>query len=103
MRSCRRSRGTTSTRRWTRPGRPRPAGVPCSPQIYTAVLTTLLTGSPPRSDQDFLDDRSPFGLLQDIAAPTLFIQGTVDTLFSLQEAHENAIALIGNGVATKVV
>ena len=38
-----------------------------------------------------------------ITAPTLLIQGTVDTLFTLQEADENAMALIGNHVPTKVV
>ena len=78
-------------------------GAQVDPQIYTAVATALLTGSLPHADQDFLDDRSPFGLLTDITAPTLLIQGTVDTLFSLQEAHENAIALIGKRVPTKVV
>ena len=57
----------------------------------------------PQADQDFLDDRGPCELLTDITAPTLLIQGTVDTLFTLQEAHENAIALIGNRVPTKVV
>ena len=41
--------------------------------------------------------------MNNITAPTLLIQGTVDTIFSLQEADDNAQALIANGVPTKVV
>ena len=78
-------------------------GARVNPQTYSAVATALLTGSLPQTDQDFLDDRSPFGLLQHITAPTLLIQGTVDTLFTLAEADANAKALIAQGVPTKVV
>ena len=48
-------------------------------------------------------DRGPGDLVEKITAPTLLVQGTVDTLFTLQEADENAMALIGNDVPTKVV
>ena len=41
--------------------------------------------------------------MKNITAPTLLIQGTVDTTFSLQEADDNAQALIANGVPTKVL
>ena len=41
--------------------------------------------------------------MNQITAPTLLIQGTVDTLFTLAEADANAKALIANGVPTKVV
>ena len=41
--------------------------------------------------------------MNNITAPTLLIQGTVDTIFSLQEADDNAQALIANGVPTKVL
>jgi ABC-2 type transport system ATP-binding protein len=60
-------------------------------------------GQVSQSGQNFLDARSPDKLLDDITAPTLLVQGTVDTLFSLQEADDNAKVLIGNGVPTKVV
>lgn len=43
------------------------------------------------------------GLVNDITAPTLLIQGTVDTIFSLQEADDTAQTLIANGVPTKVL
>ncbi|SEH48411.1 X-Pro dipeptidyl-peptidase (S15 family) [Mycolicibacterium rutilum] len=78
-------------------------GARVNPQIYGAVATGLFTGQITPAQQDFLDQRSPDRLLDQITAPTLLLQGTVDTLFSLQEAHDNAIALIGNGVPTKVV
>jgi ABC-2 type transport system ATP-binding protein len=55
------------------------------------------------ADQQLLNERGPDELVADITAPTLLIQGTVDTLFTLQEAHENAMVLIGNGVPTKVL
>ena len=44
-------------------------------------------------DQDLLDERGPDELVGQITAPTLLIQGTVDTLFTLQEADANAKAL----------
>ncbi len=78
-------------------------GARVNPQIYTAIATALLTGSVPQYDQDFLDERSPFELVDQITAPTLLIQGTVDTLFTLAEADANAKALIAQGVPTKVV
>ncbi len=74
-----------------------------NPQILTSVLTGALTGQLPQSDVDFLTDRSPGQLVDKITVPTLLIQGTVDTLFSLQEADATALALIANGVPTKVV
>jgi ABC-2 type transport system ATP-binding protein len=78
-------------------------GARVNPQIYSAITTALLTGSVPKADQDFLDERSPFKLVNQITAPTLLIQGTVDTLFTLAEADANAKALIAHGVPTKVV
>ena len=74
-----------------------------NPRILPAAINGLLTGTVSLADQKLLDDRGPDELVDKITAPTLLIQGTVDTLFTLQEAHENAMALIGNGVPTKVV
>ncbi|MDT5331917.1 MAG: type transport system ATP-binding protein [Mycobacterium sp.] len=78
-------------------------GARVNPQIYTAITTALLTGSVPKADELFLNERSPFELVNQITAPTLLIQGTVDTLFTLAEADANAKALIAHGVPTKVV
>jgi ABC-2 type transport system ATP-binding protein len=74
-----------------------------NPRILPAAIYGALTGQVTQADQDLLDDRGPDELVDMITAPTLLIQGTVDTLFTLQEAHENAMMLIGNGVPTKVV
>ncbi|MCV7220777.1 hypothetical protein H7I95_07560 [Mycolicibacterium elephantis] len=78
-------------------------GARVNPRIYSAVVVGLITGQLPKVAQNFLDARSPSQLLENITAPTLLIQGTVDTLFTLQEAHDNAMVLIANGVPTKVV
>jgi ABC-2 type transport system ATP-binding protein len=78
-------------------------GARANPRIYSAAITGVLTGLVSPADQRLFDDRGPDELVDNITAPTLLIQGTVDTLFTLQEAHENAMTLIGNGVATKVL
>ena len=78
-------------------------GARIDPQIVPTVVSALLTGELSQSGADFLAARGPDFLIDDITAPTLLIQGTVDTLFTLQEAHDNAVVLIGNGVPTKVV
>ena len=54
-----------------------------------------------QGDEDLLIARNP--AVDKITVPTLLIQGTVDTIFSLQEADDTAQILIANGVPTKVV
>jgi ABC-2 type transport system ATP-binding protein len=74
-----------------------------NPAIYPAAIYGNLTGTLTQEQQDLLSERGPGALLGSITAPTLLIQGTVDTLFSLQEAQANAMALMANGVPTKVL
>jgi ABC-2 type transport system ATP-binding protein len=74
-----------------------------NPRILPAAVWGLLSSTVTPADQQLLDERGPDELVANITAPTLLIQGTVDTLFTLQEAHENAMVLIGNGVPTKVL
>ncbi|WP_308214999.1 S15 peptidase family protein [Mycolicibacterium arabiense] len=74
-----------------------------NPAIYPASIYGNLTGTLTQEQQDLLSERGPGALLGSITAPTLLIQGTVDTLFSLQEAQANAMALMANGVPTKVL
>ncbi|MGE2689036.1 CocE/NonD family hydrolase [Mycolicibacterium pulveris] len=78
-------------------------GARVNPRIYSVVAVGLITGQLPKVDQNFLEQRSISQLIENVSAPTLLVQGTVDTLFTLQEAHDNAMVLIGNGVPTKVV
>ncbi len=73
------------------------------PRILPAAIRGDLTGTITPDDLALLASRGPGDLVNDITAPTLLFQGTVDTLFSLAEADANAKALIANGVDTKVV
>jgi ABC-2 type transport system ATP-binding protein len=77
-----------------------------NPAVLPAVIYGALTGMLTQAQQDLLADRGPGvpdDLIDDITAPTLFIQGTVDTLFTLQEAQDNAMALMAKNVPTKVI
>ena len=73
------------------------------PAIYPAAIMGDLTGVISPADQQLLSDRGPGDLVNRITAPTMLVQGTVDTLFTLAEADANAKALIANGVDTKVL
>jgi len=74
-----------------------------NPRILPAVVYGDLTGQISQADQALLASRGPGELANAITAPTLLIQGTVDTLFTLDESHRLAMTLIGNGVPTKVL
>lgn len=77
-----------------------------NPAILPATIFGVLTGRQTAAEQDRLAQLGPGGpldLVGTITAPTLLIQGTVDTLFSLQEADSTAQTLIANGVPTKVI
>jgi ABC-2 type transport system ATP-binding protein len=81
-------------------------GAEANPRILPGTIYGDLTGMLTQADQALLAERGPGGprdLLNNVTAPTLLIQGTVDTIFTLQEADENAKALIANGVPTKVL
>lgn len=73
-----------------------------NPKILPAAVYGDLTGSLTQADQDLLAERGPDYLLNQIIAPTLLIEGTVDTLFTLAEANANAQVLMNN-VPTKVL
>lgn len=73
-----------------------------NPEIYPAAVQGALTGTLTEAQQALLAQRGPDYLLGNVTAPTLIIQGTVDTLFSLQEAQDNAAALAAT-VPTKLV
>jgi ABC-2 type transport system ATP-binding protein len=76
-----------------------------NPAIIPAAILGDLTGLVSPDNQALLADRGPGGireLLGQITAPTLFIQGTVDTLFTLQETDTN-MQEMAEGVPTKVL
>jgi ABC-2 type transport system ATP-binding protein len=78
-------------------------GANTDPAIFPTLLDALFNGKLSPDETDFLDERGPDYVLDRIKAPTLLVEGTVDTLFTLNEAHQNALVLIENGVPTKVV
>ena len=81
-------------------------GARANPRLLPAAIYGALTGMLTQADQDLLAERGPGGprdLVNNITAPTLLIQGTVDTSFTLQEAADTAQELITNGVPTKVL
>ncbi|WP_445167469.1 alpha/beta hydrolase family protein [Mycolicibacterium sp. Dal123E01] len=62
-------------------------------QIYLGIATGDLFGILSNTAQAVLSSSGPDFVVPKIAAPTLFIQGTVDVLFTLQQAIQNAEAL----------
>lgn len=73
------------------------------PRIFPVAIQGVLFGVANESDIELVNDLGYQDQIGDITAPTLLIQGTVDTLFTLDQAHTNAMALIEAGTTTKVV
>lgn len=66
------------------------------PVVASANESAQLTGRMADDDLEWFRDRGPGELVAGITAPTLLIQGTVDTLFTLDEALTN-LALLEAG------
>ena len=84
----------------TLPGVLSPAGIQqghMAPQVYTATQQGATAGTIDAGLREWFEDRGPQTLLSRITAPTLIIQGTVDTMFPLDEAHRNFEALRSAG------
>jgi ABC-2 type transport system ATP-binding protein len=62
-------------------------------QIYLGIITGDLLGIISQTAQAVLASSGPNFVVGNIAAPTLFIQGTVDVLFTLRQAIDNAAGL----------
>jgi ABC-2 type transport system ATP-binding protein len=88
------------------PGIVSPAGPQAgqqSPEFYSTVIDGVATGTISDSNRQWFADHGPDYLLPKIKIPTLIIQGTVDTLFTLDEANRNFEALRKNGVPLKMM
>jgi ABC-2 type transport system ATP-binding protein len=88
------------------PGVFSPAGVQTgnqSPQFFSLLTSGAATGRFQPADVAWLSEHGPHHLLSQIEAPTLISQGTVDTLFTLEEAHRNFTALKAQGVPVKMI
>ena len=92
----------------------RPAGATCStPRPRAARSTRTSRARTTTSDATGIDQRGrrsngsstavPGDLVNKITAPTLFEQGTIDTLFTLDEAVTNYDILKANGVPTAML
>ena len=70
--------------------------------VCQAYLQLATTGTPDAATSEVLRKSSPATVLDKIKAPTLLIQGEVDTLFPLSEADANARGIAANGTPVRV-
>ena len=70
------------------------------PHVTSANASASATGVLSAEDEAWFIDRGPAELVADITAPTLFVGGTVDTLFTLDENITNYRILRENDVPT---
>ncbi len=73
------------------------------PHIDSAFASGQATGHISDSDAQWFASRGPGDLVKKVHVPTLLIQGTVDTLFTLNEAITNYKILHHKGVPLKMV
>jgi len=73
------------------------------PAANQALEDGAATGQFTPADQAFFAARGPDYLLNRIHVPTLIMQGTSDTLFTLKEAIQNYAAMRANGVPVRML
>ena len=72
--------------------------------MYSICQSGLLTGQLSTGDRGWLDDRGPGTTWIDrVRIPALVLSGTMDTLFTLQEAIDNYRVLRANGVPARMM
>jgi ABC-2 type transport system ATP-binding protein len=79
------------------------AGARLDPEIVTSATQAASSFHQDAASRAFFISRGPGKLVARIKAPTLLIQGTVDTLFTLREAVTNYGMLRAHGVPTKML
>jgi ABC-2 type transport system ATP-binding protein len=72
------------------------------PEVMATYHSGVVEGVTTPSQLVWFAARGPAQLLHRIHIPTLILQGTVDTLFTLQEGVDNYEALKANGVTTSM-
>ena len=74
-------------------------------EIYPALITGNVFGWIRETAQSVLGSSGPTALLNQLQAPTLLVQGTVDALFPLAESIENAQTILANpyGIPVKMI
>ncbi|GLY08042.1 alpha/beta fold hydrolase [Actinoplanes sp. NBRC 101535] len=73
-----------------------------SEAICAAYLQMATAGTPDEATLALLAQSSPAAVLDKIKAPTLLVQGAVDSLFPLSEADANARGIAATGTPVKV-
>ena len=73
------------------------------PHFYSIFTNGLASGAVPQADLDWMASHGPGDLVNRIQVPTLLIQGTVDTLFPLDEAVTNFDQIGDNPWRTSVI
>jgi ABC-2 type transport system ATP-binding protein len=73
------------------------------PHIQSSYASGLATGTTSADDLAWFDARGPRQLLARVRIPTFIVQGTADTLFTLQESIDNYDALRANGIPLKMM
>jgi len=73
------------------------------PHITSAATSGIGEGLLSDADRQWFVDRGPGDAIDEVTAPTLFVQGTVDTLFTLDEAVANYASLRKRGVPTAMI
>ncbi|HEV3130506.1 MAG TPA: CocE/NonD family hydrolase [Acidimicrobiales bacterium] len=73
------------------------------PLVFQAQHTGASTGMITEAQRAWFADRGPAAQVADIKVPTLIVQGTVDTLFTLQEGVTNYEILKQRGIPTSML
>lgn len=74
-----------------------------SKHFYDSVVLGLATGLVPEEELPWFQAHGPDFLLKKVDVPTLIAQGTVDTLFNLDQGHRNYVALHKQGIPLKMM
>lgn len=73
------------------------------PHVVSAATTGIPDGVLSQDDREWFASRGPGDLVDRVEVPTLFVQGTVDTLFTLDEGIENYESLRRRNVPTAMI
>jgi ABC-2 type transport system ATP-binding protein len=78
-------------------------GADVNPLMYVGMLTTPIFNTLIDVVRNFVTSNGPAVLTSQVTVPTLLIQGTIDTIFPLQQAVLNGEMIAANGVPVKML
>jgi ABC-2 type transport system ATP-binding protein len=73
------------------------------PHFYSILANGLATGTTSQADSDWMAGHGPGDMVENIHVPTLIMQGTVDTLFPLDEGVTNFQDIGDNTLRTAAI